>query len=181
MSASTARAQRSAGDAQLVRIDSLVNTGQLAEARVALDRWTNAHPRSDVTVSGNDRAAALVLTGRLARTWSDAETAWVAVALGYPAAPAAAEAMLRLGQGLLAQPASPTSRARAASYLERLASDYPNSPLRPLGFVWLARAYSETGRRDAACIRLRQVGAIAADSITSRLLDTERARVCATR
>jgi len=165
-------------DLQLARIDSLVGSGQLAEARVALDRWSGAHPRSDVSVSGNDRAASLALTARLARTWTDAEAAWVAVALGYPTAPVAAEAMLRLGQGLLAAPPTPTSRTRAAAYLERLANDYPNSPLRPLGLVWLARAYNETGRRDAACIRLRQSIGIEADSVTLRLLDAERTRTC---
>src|SRR5690606_29220521 len=60
------------------------------------------------------------------------------------------------GQGLLAS----GQATRAATYLERLAVDHPNSPDRAVGLLWLARARRLAGRTDAACQAANQ----AADS-----------------
>lgn len=168
----------SAQTTDLGHIDSLAAAGNLADARIALDRWNVEHPRGDASVGPNDRARALVLAGRLATDWKTAESAFVATALGYPVAPVTPEAILRLGQGLFIARSSPTSNARAISYLERLLTDYPNSSLRPQGLLWLGRAYFAAGRRDAACARIRQAAGIETDTITARLLDVERVRAC---
>jgi TolA-binding protein len=166
-------------DEDLVRIETSIAAARLADARTALAKWNNAHPTGQPGVSGNTRAHALALAGRLATTWGDAEQAWVAVALGYPISPWAPEAMLRLGQGLLAAPAAAAGSAtRAVAYLERLVNDYPNSPLRAQGFLWLTRAYAAAGRSGAACARIREAASLRTDSVTNGLIASEQTRVC---
>jgi TolA-binding protein len=174
----TAAQRASASSAALMRIDSLLEAGHTPDARTTLERWNADHPIRDSTVTSNERAHALTLSARLATTWADAQQAWLAVALGYPISSFAPESMLRLGQGLLADRATPGTLSRAASYLERLINDYPNSPLRATGFLWLARAHNTAGRRDAACARLDQARTIRTDSVTATLIESDFRRLC---
>lgn len=165
-------------DRELARIDSLIAADALAEARDRLAAWNSAHSASDASVSGPARALALMLAGRLATTWDAAEQAYIAVALGYPVSPQAPEAMLRLGQGLLAAGRPRDGAARAVAYLERLINDYPNSPFRTQGYLWLARAQDARGRAGAACASLRQAATLPADSALARLITAEIGRIC---
>jgi len=159
-------------DPRLERIDSLVRDGRLADARTALDAWNAEHPATDIT-PGNIRAWALLLRARLATSWDRAEEALRAVALGYPVSPHAPEALLLLGQGLLAsaavEPAS-NSASRATGYLERLVTEYPATPLRGAALLWLARAYRLGARVTQACARLDEALALELDTQTRRLV-----------
>ncbi|MGH7483043.1 MAG: tetratricopeptide repeat protein [Longimicrobiales bacterium] len=67
--------------------------------------------------------------------------------MGQPTSPFAPPALLRLGQGLLAE----GDPDRAAAYLERLVIDYPRSAERALAYLWLARARRAARQPDAAC------------------------------
>lgn len=129
----------------LDRVDSLVVAGHYDDARATLDRWWSA--REAFEVPGSNRARALMLRARLAPDPETAEPDYLAVVLGYPTSTQAPEALLRLGQGLLAD----GDASRAAAYLQRLVADYPGRPQRTLGLLWLARAHSATRRYSAAC------------------------------
>ena len=101
-------------------------------------------------------------------------------ALAYPITGQAAEALLRLGQGLLADAdagGDPDSARRAVAYLERLVTDYPTSPVRAQGHLWLARALNRQGRNAAACQRL-STAPTATDSITASLIESEKRTIC---
>ncbi len=163
-------------DSGLEQIESLIAADRLEDARAALDEWVRANPAA----LSHDRAAAGILRGRLARSWNEAEQALLATALGYPASGDAAQALLRLGQGLLTAArtrAEPDAGRRAVAYLERLVADYPNTPLRAQAFLWLARALHAQGRTAAACSRLEQAPA-APDATTAALIEAERQLRC---
>ncbi|NIP81052.1 MAG: hypothetical protein GWM90_18270, partial [Gemmatimonadetes bacterium] len=84
----------------LDRVDSLVTAGDYASARSTLERWCSA--RDEFDVPGSDMARALMLRGQLAPDPESAEPHYLALVLGYPTSDHAPEALLRLGQALLA-------------------------------------------------------------------------------
>jgi len=165
-------------DPVLSRIDSLIAAAAPGEARRQLSEWKRTHPAGDSTVTNRMRAHALLLGGRLATTWREAEEAYMAIALGYPVTSQAPEALLRLGQGLLASPKPVEGVTRAAAYLERLISDYPNSPFRAEAWLWLARAHEVAGRESTACASLREAARLSADAMLASLIAADRARIC---
>ena len=134
----------------LDRIDSLITAGQYADARSTLEQWWSA--REAFEVPGSDRARALMLRARLAPDPDTAEPDYLAIVLGYPTSPQAPEALLRLGQGLLAD----GDAVRAVAYLQRLVADYPGRPERLTGLLWLARANAAARRFGTACQVARQ-------------------------
>jgi outer membrane protein assembly factor BamD (BamD/ComL family) len=163
-------------DTQLETVQSLIRNGRLADARTALDAWNAAHPPTDIT-PGDIRAWALILRARIATSWERAEEALRAVALGYPVSPHAPEALLRLGQGLLARASvEPASNAlsRATGYLDRLVTEYPADPLRGPALLWLARAHRLAARVPQACARLDDALALDLDAQTRALVAEER-------
>jgi hypothetical protein len=93
-----------------------------------------------------------MLRAQLAPDPDAAEPHYLALVLGYPTSDQAPEALLRLGQGLLAT----GDAVRAAGYLQRLVADYPGRPQRTLGLLWLARAETAGRRYGAACVAARQ-------------------------
>ncbi len=149
LSATAAFAQ----DPALREIEQLAASGRLTEARASLERWTRDHPESAAGIANDVRAHALILTARMAVDPNAARASYQAVALGYPTTSFAAEALLRIGQGLVAAAEIGDRQAatRAVGTLERLASDYPGSPFRPAGLLWLVRAHVLAGRTDRAC------------------------------
>lgn len=163
---------------ELSHIDSLIAADAPGAARSRLAEWNRAHASGDTSVTGNIRVRALILEGRLATTWSAAEKAYMGVVLGYPVSPQAPEAMLRLAQGLLAERNARDGVARATAYLQRLVSDYPNSPYRTEGYVWLARAHETAGMTGAACRSLNQAAGMQADTVLARIIAADRGRVC---
>ncbi len=170
-SAGELRAQRRAptsADPALDRVDSLVAAGDVAGARASLDRWFAAAPASG---PADARARALFLRAELTPRFAAAEKDLLAVVLGYPTSPQAPDALLRLGQGL----AAAGDRERAAGYLRRLVADYPSSPRRAAGYVWLARSLQ--GKE--ACAAARDgLAAATADVEAERLLRAEREAAC---
>ncbi|MEJ2216129.1 MAG: SPOR domain-containing protein [Gemmatimonadota bacterium] len=135
-----------AGAAQtpsLDQVEQLMQSGQYQQARQAIAQWWNATPDP----GPRDAARAHLLRGRLAVDPDSAETDYLAIALGFPTQPQAAEALLRLGQLLV----NKGELQRAQGYLQRLAADYPGSDLRGPGLLWLARAYDIGGHRPQAC------------------------------
>jgi tetratricopeptide (TPR) repeat protein len=176
--AGTAGAQ----DAVLARVETLLATGRLTEARATLERWNQEHPESSA-VDPDVRAHALLLAARVAVDADAAEGALLAVALGYPRSPHAPEALLRLGQAraTAADVAGPGSQdaLRAVGYLERLVTDYPGHALRPQALVWLARAHAAAGRAEQACRTARDAELAAADHADlAAFARDERARLC---
>jgi len=138
----SAQAQRA-----LDRADSLLNAGRYPEARAAVQEWNRANPPG-TSAEPAHRARAIYLTARLTDNAAQAQEMYVMIALSYPTAREAPDALLRLGQGLLAS----NEPRRAMAYLERLVSDYPTAASRPVAHVWLARAQIASGAPSAACV-----------------------------
>lgn len=162
------------GQEALASVDSLLARGSYAEARKQLESWWQGTANTEAT-SQNLRARALFLRARLHTDPRAAQDDYLTLALAHPAAPEAPAALLALGQGLLAT----GELQRAASYLERLARDYPTSPLRPLALLWLARVHLAADQPNAACTSARQGGTATRDPTLVTLLKTEEAEACA--
>ena len=156
----------------LDRVDSLVTAGQYDTARSILDRWWSA--RNEFDIPGSDKARALMLRAQLATDPEEAEPDYLAVVLGYPTSPHAPEALLRLGQGLLAT----GDATRAAAYLERLVADYPGRPQRTPGLLWLARANIAARRPSAACSAAREGLQTTSDPDLRAMLQVEAGASC---
>ena len=159
----------------LDRVDSLVTAGQYDTARVILDRWWSA--RDEVDVPGSDMARALMLRAQLAPDLDAAEPDYLSIVLGYPTSDYAPEALLRLGQGLLAE----GDATRAAAYLERLVADYPGRRQRTPALLWLARANTAARRPGAACSAAREGLQATNDPDLRAMLQVEAGASCAVR
>jgi hypothetical protein len=131
--------------AGLDEIEGLVASGSYDAARSALEQWWAG--RESGRADGNERARALMLRARLAPDLASAEADYLSIVLGYPLAPHAPQALLRLGQGLLAV----DEAERSVGYLRRLVADYPGRPERSWGILWLARAEVAARQTSAAC------------------------------
>lgn len=156
----------------LPRIDSLVTAGDYDAARAALDRWWSA--RESFDVPGSDMARALMLRAKLQMDPAEAESDYLALVLGYPASPLAPEALLRLGQALLAT----GDASRAAAYFHRLTADYPGRAERNAAFLWLARARTATRQHGAACQAANAGLAGAQDPQLAAMLRIEASAAC---
>ena len=168
--ASAAHAQ----DGRLDRVENLIATGRLTEARNTLTEWERDNgPLSNATAE--DRARALYLVGALTSDVAAAEDAFVGVVLSYPSSQVAPKALLRLGQGLYT--AGETDRA--IMFLERLRSDYPRSTERETGLLWLTRAQLARGDAAAACGTARESLFGTTNENVRTLIEIERDRACA--
>ncbi len=128
------------------RAQRLVNDGNGADGRTLLDSLLNAtEPRSAA------EAEVLFQRATIAESWDQAQRDYLRVMLEHDGSPRAAAAMLRLAQGELAR----GDRAAALRYLERLASEAPESPLRGEAGVWHGRLLIDRGARDQGCAVLR--------------------------
>ena len=154
----------------LARVEALLQAGRISDARARLADW---RAREEAGAHARLRARALLLEARLATDREAAETAYLGVVYGYPAAPEAAEALLRLGQSAL----TADEATRAAGYLERLVRDYPGTAARTTGLVWLARAHRAGGHAALACEAAGRAVA-AADEALRALAQAERAAAC---
>src|SRR5690606_2631373 len=142
LSAGAAHAQ----DSTLDRVQNLIATGRLTEARNTLADWERTHQRADAA-SYDDRARALFLSALLTTDAQAAEDAFLGVVLSYPSSSVAPEALLRLGQAHF----SAGDTQRAIDYLERLRYDYPRAAERETGLLWLARAQLAAGNAATTC------------------------------
>lgn len=159
-----------AQDSELDRVESLIANGDYAAARAAIEQWWKAVDGGR-NVSSDMRARAHLLRARLAPDLRSAERDYLAVALGHPTTPYAPHALLALGQGFLAS----GDRARAVSYLQRLIDDYPGSPLRPVGLLWVARTRRLEGDAAGACVAARAGHAGAGPDVAALLRREEQA------
>jgi cell division septation protein DedD len=165
----TAAAQAPALD----QIDVMIAAGDFDGARAAIQGWWVARGTTDVP--GAERARALMLRARLAADPAASEEDYLSIVLGYPLAPEAPQALLRLGQGLLA-----TGEAlRAAGYLQRLVADYPGRHERATGLLWLARARHAARQHAGACTAVRDGLRDIPDPDLLDLFRAEEATVCA--
>jgi hypothetical protein len=166
----------------LDRVESLLAAGRLSEARSTLDRWIAANPSGRRGASSEERARARLLEGRLTPDIAEAESAYMSVVLSYPRTRAAPEALLRLGQVLVAVAMADTDSVtarRAVDYLGRLVDEYPGSEHRTLGMLWLARAHQLAGDGPSACTVTRDaLRAGVADPVMNGLFETERTAMC---
>ncbi len=166
-------AAASAQTPSLPRVDSLITLGDYDGARTTLDNWWETRGRGGG--QGAEMPRALTLRARLQPDPKDAEADYLAVVLGYPASPFAADALLRLGQGLLAT----GDATRAAAYLDRLTTDYPGYGQRPVSLLWLARAQNAARRSAAACSAARAGLEDALDPQLAAMLRIEAGAACA--
>ena len=136
----------SAQERTLERVDSLMAQGRVRDARVVLDEWQRAGEGAG-KVSAGQRARGLYLAARLTENAAEAQEKYLNVALSYPTSREAPEALLRLGQALLAA----GDGNRAATYFERVIRDYSKAPARAEAYLWLTRAQLVGGNARAAC------------------------------
>jgi tetratricopeptide (TPR) repeat protein len=160
---------------RLDRVDALVAAGAYADARTTLSGWWDS--REAAGAGGAERARALMLRARLAPDPASAEADYLAIVLGYPISPDAPQALLRLGQGLLAMD-EPT---RAVGYLKRLVADYPGRPERATGLLWLGRAQTAARQLADACDTYREGLRDGADPAVLAMLRAEEPVACAAR
>jgi len=168
MTATAARAQ----DLDLQRVQNLINGGRFTEARTVLTQWQEQSATREV--AAEDLALGLFLDGALTTDAKQAEDIYVAVVLSYPSSKVAPQALLRLGQGLL----TAGEHQRAMAYLERLRSDYPGTPERETGLLWLARAQLANDAAAAACTTARSALDETRNPNVRSLLELERDRAC---
>jgi cell division septation protein DedD len=146
VSAQMSPADSAARRAVFQRAQRLVNDGNGAEGRALLDSLLNAtEPRSAA------EADVLFQRATIAESWDQAQRDYLRIMLEHERSPRAAAAMLRLAQGELAR----GDRAAALRYLERLASEAPDSPLRGEAGIWHGRLLMDRGARDQGCAVLR--------------------------
>jgi cell division septation protein DedD len=157
----------------LDRVETLIDAGRYDDARSTLDAWWTAN--ESARVPGADRARALMLRARLAGDPAEAENHYLSIVFGYPISPEAPQALLRLGQALLAVGEAP----RAAGYLQRLVADYPGRPERNLGQLWLARAQRAERQHAQACTTAREGLRDARDPDLATMFRDEEAAACA--
>lgn len=169
--AGSARAQ----DGTLDRVQNLIATGRLTEARNTLTDWERQNRDPAATVSSDDRARALYLNGLLTTDAKAAEDAFLGVVMSYPSSPVAPQALLRLGQSLY----SAGETQRAITYLQRLRYDYPASSQRENGMLWLARAQLAMGEAAAACGTARESLLGTTNQNVRTLIELERDKACA--
>jgi cell division septation protein DedD len=110
----------------------LVEADRYPEARRALRAWWAA---SGDTATGARRASALYLRAVLTDSLPAAERDLLRVVVEHPLAPESDDALLRLAHVRLLRGDS----AGAAAHLDRLATDFPQSPLRAPGLTLLGR------------------------------------------
>src|SRR5690606_38037875 len=154
---------------------NMIATGRLTEARHALTARGRQASLPCSTATSDDRARALCLLAAHSGDAKAAEEAFIGVVLSYPSSPVAAEALLRLGQGHY----TAGDHERAIMYLERLRSDYPRSPERETGLLWLTRAQLATGDAALACGTARQSLFGTTNANVRTLIELERDRACA--
>jgi septal ring-binding cell division protein DamX len=163
-----------AQDTTLERVQNLINTGRLTEARNTLALWERTHGDPTSDASPADRARALYLTGVLSTDPEAAEDAFLNVVLSHPSSAVAPDALLRLGQGLY----TVGEHERAIAYLSRLQSDYPPSTVRETGILWLTRAQLALGAAAQACGTARDNLAGTTNPNLRTLIEIERDRAC---
>ena len=110
----------------------LVEADRYPEARRALRAWWAA---SGDTATGARRASALYLRAVLTDSLPASERDLLRVVVEHPLAPESDDALLRLAHVRLLRGDS----AGAAAHLDRLATDFPQSPLRAPGLALLGR------------------------------------------
>ena len=165
--AAPAHAQRGLLDHAEARITG----GQFTEARGLLQRWRRENPTAARTAQ-EQQARYLLLSARVTTNADTAEYNYLTIAVDFPTARAAPESLLRLAQARYIR----GDTAQATSYLERLLSDYPESEMRPMGAVWLARLKAR-GPHAGVCEVLRSVSP-GTNPETIEYLKNEQKRVC---
>jgi hypothetical protein len=149
----TVRAQAApmtrADSAQAVyrRAQRLVSDGQGAEGRALADSMLNAAEPGSA-----DEAEALFWRATLAESWEVAQRDYLRIMLEHDRSARAGDAMLRLAQGESAR----GDREAAVRYLERLAREAPEAPVRGEAGLWHGRILLERGDREAGCGVLRE-------------------------
>lgn len=129
------------------RAQRLVNDGHGGPGRFVVDSLVEAAPPGSPA-----EAQALFWRAVIAATWMDAQRDYLRVMFEHERSPLAAEAMFRLAQGELAG----GDRPAALQYLERIAREAPEAPIRGEASLWHGRLVIEGGTLDTGCPLLRE-------------------------
>jgi cell division septation protein DedD len=151
--------------------EARITGGEFSDARGLLDRWRRQNPGASRT-DQEQMARYLLLSGRVTTNADSAEYNYLTVAVDYPTARVAPEALLRLAQARYTR----GDTTQAVSYLERLIADYPSSEHRPIGAFWLARVKAK-GPSAAVCETMRNIGP-GTNPETIEYFKKEQTRVC---
>lgn len=151
--------------------EARITSGQFTEARGLLQRWRRENPTAARTAQ-EQQARYHLLVARVTTNADTAEYNYLTVAVDFPTSRVAPEALLRLAQARSTR----GDTTEAASYLQRLLSDYPESELRPMGAVWLARLKAK-GQDAAVCEVFRNVSQ-GTNPETITYFKAEQKRVC---
>jgi cell division protein FtsN len=165
-------ANASAQRGLLDEAEALITAGVLPDARQALQRWRRENPTAARTDEEN-QARFHVLTARVNADAQVAEDHYLTVAVNYPTTRVAPEALLRLGQARHARGDS----QHAVAYLERVMADYPESELRAMAAIWLARVQTGTASKRELCNVLRSVET-GSNPETIQHMKNEQIRAC---
>lgn len=130
-------------DDAMARARRLVNEGAGAAGRAVVDSALAA-----AVPGSTDEATALFWRASLAETWESAQRDYLRLMLDFDGSAIAGEAMLRLAQGELVR----GDREAALQYLERLARETPNAPVRAEAAVWQGRLLLEQGDTTACAV-----------------------------
>jgi len=169
--ATAARAQRSAGDSIVQRVQRLASDGNAAAGRLLVDSvLAAAKEGSTVYVD------ALFARASIAESADAARKDYLRIAVDYSISPRAEDSLLRLAQMEIAR----GDRAAAKQYLQRLALEHPDGASRPQGAYWLGRVLIDDGALAPACASLAEARAhVAASDVELANQITYYSRPCA--
>ncbi len=117
-------------DSLFVRARQLVSDGNGAAGRALVDSILGGSAEGSAL-----HGESLYWRATLSESGAEAQHDYLRVTIEYPSSPRAEDAMLRLAQLELAR----GDREAALRHLERLTSDYPESPLLARAHLWRAR------------------------------------------
>lgn len=142
-------------DSMFLRARELVAEGNGAAGRALVDSILGAEKEGTASYS-----EALFWRAALAETAASAQQDYLRLSIEYSTTPRAPEALLRLAQLEVAR----GNNEQAVRHLDRLARDYPSSPLAAQGLYWHGRVLLENRAPDkvaAACASLQKAQAMA--------------------
>ena len=140
------------GSDVFARARRLVNDGDAKAGRTLVDSALNAAAPGSASYT-----EALYWRGVLAEDGDAARTDLLRVAIEFPLAPRAGDALLRLAQLEFTR----GDRPAAQRHLERLAREHPDAPSQAAGRYWMGRLLLEDSKPVDACAALRDARRLA--------------------
>lgn len=152
------------------RARTLVEAGDGAAARTLLDSLVNAQSTGSANL-----AEALYWRATLSERVSESEIDWKRIAIEAPLSARTPDALVRLGELEVLRGRT----ASARTYFERVTRDFPDTPQRVKGTLWVARSWFDDRDAPKACAALSTLRGVAVPDGELRLQNEEMGRRCA--